>query len=59
MSNKREFKNLWNHVKYEAEAGRFNGNEVLIVTNIKFAERIYHKSGSTDKELYAIMLEMQ
>ena len=57
--NKREFHNLFNHVKEEAEAGRFTGHEVWIGTDSKVAERIWHKGGSTDKELYEIMLEMR
>ena len=58
-SNKREFHNLWNHVKEEAEAGRFTGHEVCIGTYSKVAERIWYKGGSADKELYEIILEMR
>ena len=58
-SNKREFHNIYNHVKEESEAGRFTGHEVWIGNDSEVAERIWHKGGSTDKEKYEIMLEMQ
>ena len=50
---------MCNHVKEESKAGRFTGHEVWIGTDIKVSERIWYKGGSTDKELYDIMLEMQ
>ena len=37
--NKREFHNRCNHVKEEAEAGRFTGHKVWIGTESKVAER--------------------
>ena len=58
-SNKHEFHNLCNHVKYESEVGKFTGHEVWIGTNSEVAERICHKSRYTDKELYGIILEMR
>ena len=50
---------MCNHVKGEAEEGRFTGYEVWISTDIKVDEIIWHKYGYTDKELYDIMLKMQ
>ena len=48
-----------NNVKDKSESKRFTGNGFWIVTDSKFAERIWNKGGSTDKELYDIMLDMQ
>ena len=39
-SNKREFHNMYNHVKDETEIERFTGNEVWIGTESKVDERI-------------------
>ena len=58
-SNKREFHNIWNYVKEEDEEGRLTSHEVRIGTDSNVAERIWHKGGYTDKELYEIILEMR
>ena len=49
---------MWNNVKEEYEAGSFNGHEVWIGIDSKVSEKIWHRGGYTDKELYEIMLEM-
>ena len=59
MSDKCEFHHIHNHVKEEADAGIFTGSEVWIGTDSNVYERIFHKGGSTNKELHKIMLDMR
>jgi hypothetical protein len=58
-SNNREFKHLKYFISAEAYSGRFTGHEVYIGSDSKVAERIWHKGGSTSRELYKIMLELR
>ena len=57
-SNKREFHTLCNHVKDKAEGWRFTNHEVWIGTDSKVSHKIWYKCGSTDKELYVIILDI-
>ena len=38
---------------------RFNGHKFWIGTDSKVSEKIWHRGGYNDKELYEIILEMQ
>jgi hypothetical protein len=57
-SNNREFRNLRNFITTKAMTDRFTGREVWIGTDNKAAVQVWHKGGSSERELYQMSLEV-